>query len=204
VHRDADQLAADFLTFARVNPCPDVQADPAQVLADRHRAPDGAGCAVEGDEEAVTSGVNLAAAKAADLVTDDRVVFGQQLAPAVVAELSRPLGRADDVGETTVVKTRPDSAVISSATWTGRCQCRPGRISTEPTACATRAPSGPVIWQVAIAIVRPRWATVARAVSSPSAGSTGRSMYGFRSIVLNPVAAGTVVPAASVIAASAR
>jgi hypothetical protein len=153
---------------------PDFEADPAQVLADGHRALDGTSCAVEGDEEAVASGVHLAATEAADLFADDRVVFGQHLAPAVVAEPSRLPGRADDVGERTVVRTRPDSAVISSATWTGRSQCRPGTMSTEPAACAIKAPSGPVIWQLTTAIVRPRCATVARAISSPSAGSTGR------------------------------
>src|SRR5262249_60673265 len=43
VDRDADQLAAAFLALARVNARPDVQADPAQVLADGHRALAGAG-----------------------------------------------------------------------------------------------------------------------------------------------------------------
>jgi hypothetical protein len=55
------------------------------VFADGHRAPDGTSCAVEANEEAVASGIHLAAAKAADLVADDRVMLGEQLAPAVIA-----------------------------------------------------------------------------------------------------------------------
>src|SRR6516164_619442 len=99
MHGDADQLAAAFLAFARVNSRSHIEGNPAQALADSQRAPNGPGRAVESDEEAVAGGIHLAAAEPADLPADYCVVLGQQLAPAVVAELSRPPGRADDVGE---------------------------------------------------------------------------------------------------------
>jgi hypothetical protein len=51
VHCDADQLAAAFLALARVNSRPDFHAEAPQIGADRGRALDGAGGAVEGDEE---------------------------------------------------------------------------------------------------------------------------------------------------------
>ena len=60
---------------------------------------DGARRPVERREEPVAGRVDLAAAEALELAPDERVVPLEQVAPAPVAELRRPLGRADDVGE---------------------------------------------------------------------------------------------------------
>src|SRR4029079_12408352 len=50
-------------------------------------------------EEAVSRSVDLASAKADELLPDERVVTLNQVAPPRVSELRRPLRRIDDVGE---------------------------------------------------------------------------------------------------------
>ena len=99
VNRYARELLIDDLALAGVHPGTDLQAQPAHGVdrgvgaADRARRP------VEAREEPVARGVDLAPAKALELAPNRGVVSLQQLAPAPVAELGRPLRRADDVGE---------------------------------------------------------------------------------------------------------
>ena len=64
-----------------------------------HAQRNGARGAVERREEAVTGGVDLAAAVALELAADDRVVAVEQVAPGAVAERDCAVGRPDDVGE---------------------------------------------------------------------------------------------------------
>ena len=63
------------------------------------REVDGAARPVEGDEEAVTGGLDLAAAVAVEPLTDKRLLLLEQIAPAPITDLGRALGRGDDVGE---------------------------------------------------------------------------------------------------------
>src|SRR5918996_174439 len=99
VHREARRLAVDQLALAGVDSGADVQAEGARSLhhctsaRDRPRRP------VETDEEPVPRGVDLDAAVALELAPDLRPLGREQLTPAAVAELRRPLGGADEVGE---------------------------------------------------------------------------------------------------------
>ena len=80
-------------------PGPDLEPQLADAVADRDRTADRAGRAVERREEPVADDLDLVAAEPLELTAHDPVVVGQQGLPADVAELGRPLGRADDVGE---------------------------------------------------------------------------------------------------------
>ena len=66
---------------------------------DGEGAADGAGGSVEGGEEVVAAGVDLAAAEAGQLVAYNGAEAVEEFAPGPVAELGGTLGRADDVGE---------------------------------------------------------------------------------------------------------
>src|ERR1700722_20752844 len=70
---------------------------------------------------------------------------------------------------------------------------RPGRITDEPVATATFLPSASNTSQVPMAMLRPRWITVPRAVRSRPSGATGRRKYTLRSTGPNAVPAGSVV-----------
>jgi hypothetical protein len=68
-------------------------------LGDRDRTPDRRPRAVEDREEPVAGGVHLVSLEPLQLAPDDRVVPSHELAPPLVSELARDVGRADDVGE---------------------------------------------------------------------------------------------------------
>ena len=105
-----------------------------------HGTADCAGRPVERGEEAVAGRAHLAAAEAAELAADRRVVLLQQVAPAAVAELGGVLGRVDDVGEedggqhTVGRRMGPyagqelldliEDRAIAAATACGRCRAR--------------------------------------------------------------------------------
>jgi hypothetical protein len=67
--------------------------------AQRQAAAHGARRSVEGSEQAIAGGVELAAAEASQAGVGDRVEAHQQRAPGLVAESGRMLGRIDDVAE---------------------------------------------------------------------------------------------------------
>ena len=87
------------LALARVQARAHLEPDALHVVDDRARAADRAGRPVEGREEAVARGVDLTPSEAFQISADDLVVTVEQIAPASVSELARPLGRADDVRE---------------------------------------------------------------------------------------------------------
>src|SRR4029077_12615742 len=68
-------------------------------FGDRPSATNRARWAVERGEEPVAGRVELTAAKARELSSYTRMVLGDQLAPAAVAEVGQSGGGADDVGE---------------------------------------------------------------------------------------------------------
>src|ERR671930_2095198 len=99
VDGDPARLPAVELALAGMDARADVEAEVAEDAPDRARARDGARRAVEAREDAVACGVDLLPAEPGDLGPHGSVVACDQLAPRAVAELRRPLGRADDVGE---------------------------------------------------------------------------------------------------------
>ena len=70
-----------------MEPGPDLEAERAHAGADRARGADGPGGAVEGGQEAVARGVDLAPAEPRELLAHQRVVRLEQVAPAPVAQL---------------------------------------------------------------------------------------------------------------------
>ena len=78
VDRDAGQLPTDRLDLPGVQANPDFDAQGADRIAHRARATDRAGGTGEGREEAITSGVDLAAAESIQLRPENRVVSVQQ------------------------------------------------------------------------------------------------------------------------------
>src|SRR5438067_11934507 len=95
----AGDLAVGHLALAGVDSRPHLEAEAAQVLADRAGALDRAARTVEGGEDAVPGGVDLFAPVLAQPPPDHGVVPLEQLPPGAVAERRCPLGRADEVGE---------------------------------------------------------------------------------------------------------
>src|SRR3972149_2881901 len=75
------------------HPRPDLQAQAAHLLQDRPRTPDGAGRPVEGGQEAVAGGVDLAPPEPRELLADDSVVGVEQVSPPPVAPRGGPLRR---------------------------------------------------------------------------------------------------------------
>src|SRR5579864_8029772 len=96
---DSPDLAVHELALAGVEAGAHLDSEPAHALRDRARAADRPRRAVEAREEAVTGRVELLAAEAGELGTDDPVVVGDELFPPAVAELGCLLRRVDDVGE---------------------------------------------------------------------------------------------------------
>src|SRR5207245_1380695 len=108
VHGDAADLAVHDLALAGVQARADLQAEPPHDLGDRAGTADGTGGAVEAGEEAVPGHIELGAAEAEELAANQRVVSLEEVPPGAVAELRRPRGRADDVGEENRGQDAPD------------------------------------------------------------------------------------------------
>jgi hypothetical protein len=96
VHRDAAELAVDPLALPGANSRADLDAERAHRIADRTRAADRSGRAVEGREEAVAGGVDFVAAEPRELAPNLGMVRLQEVAPGAVSQLGRSGGRADD------------------------------------------------------------------------------------------------------------
>src|SRR5829696_1971399 len=96
---DAGDLVVVQLALARVQAGTKLDAEGAHLLGHGLRAADRPRRAVERGEEAVARSVLFLAAKARELAPHERVMTSQQLTPALVAELTDPLGRPDDVRE---------------------------------------------------------------------------------------------------------
>src|SRR5919108_5396826 len=99
VDGDAADVPIRLLDLARMHASPHLQSECLDAIRDRRGAADGARGSVERREDAVAEHVDLAAAKASELRSDDAVVPAQQLFPGAVAELRRLRGGADDIRE---------------------------------------------------------------------------------------------------------
>src|SRR5207253_75804 len=94
----ADSAIRQF-DFAGVKSGADLETDVADCGNDGLCAADRAGRPIKSGEEAVTGGIDLAAAEARKLVPDRGVMTVEQLSPAAIAERARTLRRPDDVCE---------------------------------------------------------------------------------------------------------
>src|SRR5688572_15660093 len=99
VDGDPTQLGANHFALAGVDTGTNVEAKPSDALGHGARSADRTRRTVEGRQEAVTGGVDLASAIPRELAADDVVVRPEEVGPAAIAELGRPTGRVDDVGE---------------------------------------------------------------------------------------------------------
>ena len=99
VDREAANVVASEFDLTGVAPGADLQAELADGHAERLGAADGPGGPVEGRQQAVPGGVDVAAPVPFDLPARQVVMLGEEIGPAGVAELGQPLGGPDDVGE---------------------------------------------------------------------------------------------------------
>src|SRR5439155_19933145 len=99
VNCDSPQLLSDHLTLARVEPGPDLDAQPLDCLPDGRRAQDRASGPVERCKEPVSSSIDLTAAGPGQLPADEPVMVLEELGPASIAQVSSELRRVHDVGE---------------------------------------------------------------------------------------------------------
>src|SRR2546423_14547095 len=97
VDGDSAHLPVRELALARVQPGAELEPEAAHAVADRPRGADRARRPVEGGEEAVAGGVDLAAAEAHELCADGGLVRPSELAAAPVAALGGPLALAADL-----------------------------------------------------------------------------------------------------------
>ena len=99
VHRQAADLVARGLHFAGVQPGPDADAQWLHCPRHGHGATDGARRAIECGKKAVSRCVDQHAAVLGEQGTADGMKLLQGLAPPLVAQTGRHVGRPHDVGE---------------------------------------------------------------------------------------------------------
>jgi hypothetical protein len=88
VDGDPADLGAGDLDLPHMDAGPGVDPDAGETFQDRRRAVHGAGRLVERGEEPVAGRVDLAAAEAFQLLADESVMRGQDLAPSPIADLN--------------------------------------------------------------------------------------------------------------------
>jgi hypothetical protein len=99
VHGDAADITVSELDLAGVQPRPDLEADPTQLVSERGRAEDPPSRAVEGGQESVAGRLDQSAAPLLDHPMSQLVVHVQEPASAPIAQLPGPFSRAHDVGK---------------------------------------------------------------------------------------------------------
>src|SRR5262245_17070646 len=99
VYSDSREIVSTNLALAGVNTDSDADAQVGRVSNDCLGAADGTRGSVEGREKAVAGGVHLLSAKGVELAAHNGIVMVEQFAPYAVADLSKSLGRTDNVGE---------------------------------------------------------------------------------------------------------
>src|SRR6266849_1073561 len=100
VHGDPGDLLAHQLALTRVDAGAHVEAElVSHARDDGRRAPDRPRRPVEARHEAVARGVDLDAAVVHELAAHELVMAREELAPPLVAEPHRGLGRAHEIGE---------------------------------------------------------------------------------------------------------
>jgi len=96
VDREAADVVAGEFDLTSVAPGADLQAELANGRGQRLGAADGPGGPVEGRQQAVPGGVDVAAPVPFDLPAREVVMPDEQVGPPGIAEFGEPLSRADD------------------------------------------------------------------------------------------------------------
>ena len=99
VDGDTADLVVHELALPCVKPRPNLEAEFANAVPNRARAPNRPRRAVEGREEAVASGVHFPTPEVPQLRSDEPMVLLHEFAPAAIAELGRAGGGIDEIGE---------------------------------------------------------------------------------------------------------
>src|SRR5438094_8848889 len=99
MHRNAADVVAHQLDFARVQPAADLDREFGRGSADRERASDPSGRSIEGRQEIVASRVDFATAETVKLLTDHGAELVEEITPRPVSELRRTLRRRHDASE---------------------------------------------------------------------------------------------------------
>lgn len=99
MHGNATDPSLEDLALARVHARPNGHSQSANSVDDLARTGHRPGRTVEGGEEAVSCGVDLATSGALKRATNDRVVLRQQFPPGPVAQCGGTLRGTDDVRE---------------------------------------------------------------------------------------------------------
>ena len=153
---DPRDLVAEQLALAGVKAGPELEPQVVRAVADRHGTADRAGGAVEGGEEPVASGVDLATAERSSSRRTAAWWRSSSSAQSWSPKRPQPLGRADEVGEenrcqdavglgrgpdavSRAPRSRRGSRPCPASTTSGR---RPGTRRTGRRGCARRC-SGP-------------------------------------------------------------
>jgi hypothetical protein len=99
VHGEPADLLSPHFHFAGVHANPGREPDTSQVVTESAGAADRATRPVEGGQEAIAGGVDLASTEPCQVPAHDRVVLVEERAPAGVTECGGSRGGIHDVGE---------------------------------------------------------------------------------------------------------
>src|SRR5262249_26991367 len=115
VDRNTADLAVHQLALPCVKPCPDLEAERANAVPNRTRAPNRPRGSVKDREESITGRVHLPSAEVPQLRSDEPMVFLHKLAPSTIAELGSTGGGIDEIGEQDRGQHAVRDAVLSRA-----------------------------------------------------------------------------------------
>jgi hypothetical protein len=99
VDGDAGDVTPSSLDFAGVEACTDLYAEGTERITERRRAPDGPSGPVEGRKNSVTGGLEQVAGVLFDHRAGHDIVTVKQVAPSLVTNRRKVLGRSHEVGE---------------------------------------------------------------------------------------------------------
>jgi hypothetical protein len=94
VHRDPGDVVVLEFDLAAMKTRPDLEAEAVDTVADRTRAADSAGGAVEGGQYPVAGGLDEPTAAALDLLLDEGVVAVEEVVPGPVPQAGGGRGRS--------------------------------------------------------------------------------------------------------------
>jgi hypothetical protein len=138
VHANPDHVTSLQIHFTGVHPHADVETGAAELGAKRVGEMDRLLGGLEDRELAVTEVLHHATAEPLREFLGETIVSSEEFSPAAVAQLLRPFGRADDVGE----HDRSDRSAESPAHRPGRLDLDDGLVGpdVEPVDAEDHAP----------------------------------------------------------------
>jgi hypothetical protein len=99
VHRYSREIVTDDLALPGVQTATDLEAERLNSLPDCAGTANRAGGAVEGRQETIAGGVDLAPAMLLQYLADFAMERPEQFAPRTIAKFRNALGRAHDIGK---------------------------------------------------------------------------------------------------------